>query len=70
LATQIGGFADYQENDAWTWEHMALTRARVMNAPARFGKRVEEVLPLLDRFLDDAILLGSVHFFELEEVVC
>src|SRR5665811_1313103 len=29
LATQIGGFAGYQETEAWTWEHMSLTRARV-----------------------------------------
>jgi glutamate-ammonia-ligase adenylyltransferase len=44
LATQIDGFADYQENEAWTWEHMALTRARVVSAPAEFGKRVEDVV--------------------------
>ena len=29
LATQLDGFLQYQENEAWTWEHMALTRARV-----------------------------------------
>ena len=34
LATQIDGFASYQENEAWTWEHMALTRARVVSASA------------------------------------
>jgi [glutamine synthetase] adenylyltransferase / [glutamine synthetase]-adenylyl-L-tyrosine phosphorylase len=44
LATQIAGFADYQEQEAWTWEHMALTRARVVAAPAEFGKRVEDVI--------------------------
>ena len=31
LATQIGGFIGYQEREAWTWEHMALTRARVVS---------------------------------------
>ena len=30
LATHIDGFAAYQAKDAWTWEHMALTRARVI----------------------------------------
>ena len=30
LATHIDGFAHYQEKAAWTWEHMALTRARVV----------------------------------------
>ena len=30
LATHIGGFAIYQAEEAWTWEHMALTRARAI----------------------------------------
>ena len=28
LAVSLESFADYQRNQAWTWEHMALTRAR------------------------------------------
>ncbi|MBB5710619.1 bifunctional [glutamine synthetase] adenylyltransferase/[glutamine synthetase]-adenylyl-L-tyrosine phosphorylase [Sphingomonas xinjiangensis] len=28
LAVSLDGFARYQREDAWTWEHMALTRAR------------------------------------------
>src|SRR5205823_8408689 len=44
LATQIDGFASYQENEAWTWEHMALTRARVVSASPDFAERVETVL--------------------------
>ena len=44
LATRIDGFADYQENEAWTWEHMALTRARVISASATFATRVESVI--------------------------
>jgi glutamate-ammonia-ligase adenylyltransferase len=44
LATQIEGFASYQENEAWTWEHMALTRARVVSASRAFAQRVEAVL--------------------------
>jgi glutamate-ammonia-ligase adenylyltransferase len=28
LATHIDAFAEYQGREAWTWEHMALTRAR------------------------------------------
>src|SRR5690606_2336854 len=27
LATHIDAFVSYQAGDAWTWEHMALTRA-------------------------------------------
>ncbi len=28
LSVSLDGFAQYQRKDAWTWEHMALTRAR------------------------------------------
>jgi glutamate-ammonia-ligase adenylyltransferase len=41
LATHIDGFVGYQEREAWTWEHMALTRARVVSAPPAFAARVE-----------------------------
>ncbi len=41
LATHISGFVDYQQSEAWTWEHMALTRARVVSAPAAFKARIE-----------------------------
>ena len=30
LAVSLSGFFDYQINDAWTWEHQALVRARVV----------------------------------------
>ncbi|RGP42016.1 [Glutamate--ammonia-ligase] adenylyltransferase [Altererythrobacter insulae] len=30
LAVTLEGFAKYQAESAWTWEHMALTRARVL----------------------------------------
>ena len=37
LAVTLDSFARYQCENAWTWEHMALTRARVLfgSAPAR-----------------------------------
>src|SRR3984885_3877657 len=44
LATQIGGFESYQEREAWTWEHMALTRARVVSSPQPFAARVDAVI--------------------------
>jgi glutamate-ammonia-ligase adenylyltransferase len=44
LATRLAGFADYQETEAWTWEHMALTRARVVSASPAFAARVEAVI--------------------------
>ncbi|MBY7250694.1 bifunctional [glutamate--ammonia ligase]-adenylyl-L-tyrosine phosphorylase/[glutamate--ammonia-ligase] adenylyltransferase [Enterobacter roggenkampii] len=30
LVTSMESFADYQKNEAWTWEHQALVRARVV----------------------------------------
>jgi glutamate-ammonia-ligase adenylyltransferase len=44
VATQIDGFRNYQEHEAWTWEHMALTRARVVSATPNFSARVEAVI--------------------------
>ena len=61
LATQLGGFASYQERDAWTWEHMALTRARVVSASPGFGTRVEQVIrDVLQRPRDPALTAGDV----------
>jgi [glutamine synthetase] adenylyltransferase / [glutamine synthetase]-adenylyl-L-tyrosine phosphorylase len=44
VATQIDGFISYQKQEAWTWEHMALTRARVVTASPGFAARVEEAI--------------------------
>jgi [glutamine synthetase] adenylyltransferase / [glutamine synthetase]-adenylyl-L-tyrosine phosphorylase len=44
LATHIEGFISYQEREAWTWEHMALTRARVVAASSGFRTRVERAI--------------------------
>src|SRR5262249_38605411 len=44
LATHIEGFVDYQQREAWTWEHMALTRARVVSASPAFKARIEAAI--------------------------
>jgi glutamate-ammonia-ligase adenylyltransferase len=44
VATSLDAFASYQESEAWTWEHMALTRARVVSGPPAFAHRVEAVI--------------------------
>jgi glutamate-ammonia-ligase adenylyltransferase len=44
VATPIEGFRHYQEHEAWTWEHLALTRARVVSASPAFAARVERVI--------------------------
>jgi glutamate-ammonia-ligase adenylyltransferase len=61
LATQLDGFLQYQENEAWTWEHMALTRARVVSASPAFRKRVEDVIAgILQRPRDAMLTAGDV----------
>jgi glutamate-ammonia-ligase adenylyltransferase len=44
VATQIDGFISYQEHEAWTWEHMALTRARVVSGPADLVARIDTAI--------------------------
>jgi glutamate-ammonia-ligase adenylyltransferase len=44
VATSIGSFAEYQRKEAWTWEHMALTRARVVSAEPAFHGKIEALI--------------------------
>ena len=41
VATSLDAFAGYQRTEAWTWEHLALTRARVVAGPADLSADVE-----------------------------
>src|SRR5712671_1440093 len=44
VASRFDAFADYQEREAWTWEHMALTRARVISSSPDFRGKIERVI--------------------------
>ena len=44
LASRLDSFAQYQETDAWTWEHMALTRARVISSSPEFRREIEDII--------------------------
>ena len=44
LASQVRGFLAYQASEADFWEHMALTRARVIAGDAAFGREVSEAI--------------------------
>jgi [glutamine synthetase] adenylyltransferase / [glutamine synthetase]-adenylyl-L-tyrosine phosphorylase len=44
VASHVESFAEYQDKEAWTWEHMALTRARVISASPEFRKRIEGII--------------------------
>ena len=41
VATSVESFRSYQMTEAWTWEHLALTRARVVAGDADLGAEVE-----------------------------
>ncbi|MBT9572072.1 MAG: bifunctional [glutamate--ammonia ligase]-adenylyl-L-tyrosine phosphorylase/[glutamate--ammonia-ligase] adenylyltransferase [Pseudomonas umsongensis] len=43
LVSSLGAFARYQENEAWTWEHQALVRARVLVGSDDVGRAFEQV---------------------------
>ncbi len=44
LSVSVDSFARYQTEQAWTWEHMALTRARVLHGPAGAREQVEALI--------------------------
>ena len=43
VATSLAGFKSYQRTEAWTWEHLALTRGRVITGAAAFRQIVERL---------------------------
>ena len=44
IASSLGSFANYHRQSAWTWEHMALTRARPVAGAATLCRRIEEAI--------------------------
>jgi len=44
VATHLESFRRYHEESAWTWEHLALTRARVIAGDASLRGEVEEII--------------------------
>jgi [glutamine synthetase] adenylyltransferase / [glutamine synthetase]-adenylyl-L-tyrosine phosphorylase len=41
VATSWSSFTNYQQNEAWVWEHLALTRARSVAGDASLGEDIE-----------------------------
>ncbi len=57
VAVRLETFEAYQRDEAWTWERMALTRARVVEAEPSFRPRVEAaILSALTRPQDAAAI--------------
>ncbi len=43
LVSTVAAFADYQQHQAWVWEHQALTRARFSAGDVTIGKAFETI---------------------------
>jgi len=61
IATNLDGFVKYQHNEAWTWEHQALTRARPITGPAALQTRIRAAIrDVLVKPRDTAKLIRDV----------
>lgn len=59
VATKLDSFDGYQHGDAWTWEHLALTRARVVSAAPAFLAKVKAVIDDVLRLPRDAAQIAG-----------
>jgi glutamate-ammonia-ligase adenylyltransferase len=59
LATRLKAFESYQTEEAETWEHMALTRARVVAGPKSFRRRVGRAVGKVLTTKRDAVRLAK-----------
>ncbi|WP_341369087.1 glutamine-synthetase adenylyltransferase [Yoonia sp. BS5-3] len=61
VATSFDAFRDYQQNQAWTWEHLALTRGRSIAGDATLMDEIEQFRQtLLASKSDGATILADV----------
>ncbi|MBV7409908.1 glutamine-synthetase adenylyltransferase [Maritimibacter sp. DP1N21-5] len=61
VATSLTSFGDYQRNEAWTWEHLALTRARAVAGDDAIGEAVEAIREeILSRTRDASATIKDV----------
>jgi glutamate-ammonia-ligase adenylyltransferase len=62
VATKLSGFIEYQERSAWVWEHLALTRARVVSGPDTLREAINAATRnVLTRPRDRSAVAGEVH---------
>ncbi|UTW57326.1 bifunctional [glutamine synthetase] adenylyltransferase/[glutamine synthetase]-adenylyl-L-tyrosine phosphorylase [Kordiimonas sp. SCSIO 12603] len=62
LVVTLKTFEDYYENSAWTWEHMALTRARLILAPKAMHAPLERAIEtVLTKVREEKSLVQAVH---------
>jgi glutamate-ammonia-ligase adenylyltransferase len=61
LVSSFEAFAEYQQRQAWTWEHQALARARIVAGPAALTARFQAIRrEVLQRERDPAALRQEV----------
>ncbi|MGB0683752.1 MAG: bifunctional [glutamine synthetase] adenylyltransferase/[glutamine synthetase]-adenylyl-L-tyrosine phosphorylase [Magnetovibrionaceae bacterium] len=61
IASRLESFVQYQRDEAWTWEHMALTRARLIAGPRGLQDHVaREIRAVLTAKRDPDKLLADV----------
>ncbi|MCF7981235.1 MAG: bifunctional [glutamate--ammonia ligase]-adenylyl-L-tyrosine phosphorylase/[glutamate--ammonia-ligase] adenylyltransferase [Pseudomonadales bacterium] len=69
LVTSLDGFEHYQRNQAWTWEHQALTRARVIAGSPALQQKFELLrAQILAQPRDEADLKQQV--MEMRKKIC
>jgi len=61
VATSWPSFQNYQRNEAWTWEHLSLTRARAIAGDAGLAENIETFrAALIDDKADPATVVTAV----------
>lgn len=61
LVTGLHSFSDYQQRDAWTWEHQALVRARMVMGGQELVARFERIrVEALQQSRDATVLKNDV----------
>ena len=62
VATKLSSFIAYQRGSAWTWEHLALARARVVVGPASLRRQISTTIrEVLSRPRDRAEVAAEVR---------
>ena len=62
VATRLSSFIAYQKGSAWTWEHLALTRASVVTGPATLRRQINATIrEVLARPRDRAAVAADVR---------
>ncbi|MDB2705516.1 bifunctional [glutamate--ammonia ligase]-adenylyl-L-tyrosine phosphorylase/[glutamate--ammonia-ligase] adenylyltransferase [Pseudomonadota bacterium] len=62
LVTAVSGFAEYQNEEAWTWEHQALVRARCVAGDSQLAQKIVAIRQqILEKQRDQQALVAEVR---------